>query len=133
MSLIDCSLESLHRPNLSVHKSIALYLSCSTVSLVLRTSLAQLGASGAGRCEERTSTPSEMKWRQEVTVWWVGARQPSPFFHLFRPSLCIQLTQSHPHTRMQMHPCMCVRRYIHVYTLTDGRPVREVSLVSIGK
>ena len=34
---------------------------------------------------------------------------------------------------MQMHPCMCMRRYIHVYTPTNGRPVREVSLVSIGK
>jgi len=32
-----------------------------------------------------------------------------------------------------MHPCMCIRRYIHVYTPTNGRPVREVSLVSIGK
>jgi len=50
--------------------------SCSTVSLVLRTSSAQLEASGAGRCEERIFTPSVMKWRQEVTVWWVGTRRP---------------------------------------------------------
>ena len=31
-----------------------LHSSCSTVSLVLRTSSAKFGASGAGRCEERT-------------------------------------------------------------------------------
>ena len=28
------------------------------------------------RCEERTFTPSVMKLRQEVTVWWVWARRP---------------------------------------------------------
>jgi len=31
---------------------------------------------------------------------------------------------------MQIHPCMCMRRYTYVYTPTNGWTVREVSLVS---
>jgi len=85
MSLIDCSLVSLHRPNLQVHTSISQYLS------------------------------------------WA----------LFPPletlDIHISLLSPHPHTRIQMHLCMCMRKYIHVYTPTNGRPVREVFLVSAGK
>ena len=33
--------------------------------------------------------------------------------------------------RMQMHPCMYMRRYIHVYTPTDGRPVRGLPSVGV--
>ena len=32
-----------------------------------------------------------------------------------------------------MHPRMYMRRYIHVYTPTDGKPVREVSLDYLGR
>ena len=63
-------------------------------------------------------------------------------FHLCSPSLSIQLTQSHPHTRMQMHPCMYMRRYVHDRwetfershwsqlgsNLTRDRPLRGVSI-----
>jgi len=57
---------------------------------------------------------------------------PVPFFNLLRPSISIYLYSVHTHTHAFKcsHVCACVD--IHVYTPTNGRPVREVSLVSIG-
>jgi len=56
-----------------------------------------------------------------------------PFFSSWDPRYSYILLSPHSHTRIQMHPCMCMRRYTHMYTPTNWKPVREVSLVSIGK
>jgi len=46
-----------------------------------------------------------------------------PFFTSVDPRNPYNLP-SPTHTRIQMHPCMYMRRYIHVYTPTDVRPLR---------
>jgi len=56
-----------------------------------------------------------------------------PFFTSWDPRYPYNFTQSTP-THTHTNACvLCTRRNIHVYTPTNGRPVREVFLVSIGK
>ena len=60
-----------------------------------------------------------------------------PFSYIYRVPLFSPLEtlnfglstlSPYPHTRIQMHPCMYMRIYIHVYTPTNGRPIQEDSL-----